>query len=1216
MSLRIPRIRFSRRLGRIGLGIVGFILLVFALAAWQVPNFTRKALTGQVAEMLGREVQVGKITFNPFTLTLRVHDLQVAQPGSPTPLLAVGEANASVAWRSLVWFAPVVDRLELREPKVALVREGPARFNFSDIQQKLADMAAAQPPVPEEEKDKPLPRFSLNNMLLKGGSITLDDKVTGRKQVIDEIALGVPFISNFGYATDIDVLPRFHARINGSPFDMRGTARPFDKVPASTLDVVFTGLALDQWADAWPAPMPIKLQHGLLDSDLHIAFEQPHDAPVKLRVTGSLGVRDFDLRESAGDELAAWRSLNVRQVDVDVIGRTAAIGEVELLDPRIQTRRDANQRINWLDIIDKLQRLGAGDKTTGAPAVSTVKTMAPPSAATGQGGDAKDAAAAQSAPAQPAPAVTAQPAAAQPAGAPAAASTATAPPPAGKPAAAAAATPAAPSGNGATPAPATPTPAPAPAPAPRHDASTPWQVTVGAINIGNGNVHLRDAATKLDYALQKLDVTVQQVRFPQPKDQPIGLWLTMDNADGAKLRGVGKLIMQPLALDLDVRAASLPLAPFAQAVRNAAPVLLQSGTVGVSAQVNVADRNNVLAVEASDIKVDAADIAARDESVNPAVDVGLKHLALAVDKWTLGSGSSNFDLKADGLLGQGALATQGSFALQPLQVSAKVDLSKLDLARFAPYAASSLNATVRSISVGAKGEAKFTAAAGGKPMQASWTGAVNVDDLNLLDRVNRAEFLAWKTLAFSNMAIQVVGDKPRLDLGDIVLDDFYGNVLLNGEGRLNVMDLVAEPGKAGGSITQDTQTRAAPRPAPAGKSGGGMPDITVRSVTLKNGRATFNDRFVKPNYTAELSSVSGSVSALSSTNPQPAKVSVNGRVYRTAPLSISGVVNPFAKFLTLDLKATARGVDLPRFTTYSSKYVGYPIKRGKLSVDLEYRIKDRALSASNHVLLNQLTFGEKTNSKDATTLPVMLAVALLKDRNGNIDIDLPVSGSLDDPSFSVGRIILGVLGNLVVKAVTSPFSLLASAFGGGEELSYVTFAPGSDKLDDTARDRLGKLATALADRPSLQMDIAGRADPVTDEQGLRQAWVDQRIRAAQARATGKSTRLSDTPLSAADRAKYLESVYDNTKMDNKPRNFIGMAKSLPPDQMEDLLRKAAPVGDEQLRRLADARAQAVYEALQAQGAPADRIFVVAPELSAEGIKDKDAPSRVEFSLKH
>jgi flagellar motor protein MotB len=523
-----------------------------------------------------------------------------------------------------------------------------------------------------------------------------------------------------------------------------------------------------------------------------------------------------------------------------------------------------------------------------------------------------------------------------------------------------------------------------------------------------------------------------------------------------------------------------------------------------------------------------------------------------------------------------------------------------------------LNATVRGLTVGAKGDAEFAAAQGHTPLKASWKGAAEVTDLNLQDRVNRADFLSWKKLGFTSMAVSLEGNRPVIDLGDVTLEGFYGNVLLNQEGRLNVMDLVAEPGKAGGSITQDTQTRSTERPA--AQSGGAMPDISVHSITLKDGRATFNDRFVKPNYTAELSSVAGSLSQVSSSRPQPAKVSVTGRVYRTAPLSISGMVQPFNKFLSLDLKVSAKGVDLPRFNTYASKYIGYPIKRGKLSLDVEYRIKDRQLQASNKVLLTQLTFGDKTNSPDATSLPVMLAVSLLRDRHGNIDLDLPISGSLDDPHFSVGGIILQVIGNLVVKAVTSPFSLLASAFGGGEELSYVEFQPGSAALDDSARDRIDKLKGALSDRPGLKLDVSGYADPQTDADGLRQAWVDGRIRAARDRALGKNAK-PDAPLSDADRAKYLEAAYDSTKMDNKPRNFIGMSKSLPANQMEDLMRQAAPVGDDQLRRLADARAQAVFEALQADGGPADRVFIVAPELGTKDIKDDGKPNRVAFSLK-
>ncbi|ANN73723.1 DUF748 domain-containing protein [Bordetella bronchialis] len=1302
MPSYLPRIRFTRRFLRITGAVVAVILLLLALAAWQVPELTRRALTRDVAAMLGRDVQVGKITFNPFSLTLRVHDIVVAaaggvQPGSAQsgsaqsgsaqsgsaqsgsaqsgggqpgdaqsggtqsggtqaagagtasvpPLLTVAEADVSASWKSLFWLAPVVDALVLREPRLALVRDGQAHFNFTDVQQKLAQLGEGEP-EPKPEKETGLPRFSLNNMRLEGGAITLDDQVTGRKQVVDEIALGVPFISNFGYATDIDVVPKFHARINGSPFDLNGTARPFDVTPSSTLDVVFSGLDLEKWADAWGVPLPVKLTRGLLDSDLHIVFEQPKDAVPKLRITGGLSLRELDLREASDESLVAWQSLNVRGVDALPLERRVRVGDIELVDPRIQTRRYADQRINWLDVVDKLQRLGAGAKTEGPAPVSTVKTAAvPPVAAAGAqttqaapAGSAAPEAAAGAPPAPAAPAagrgnaaVTAHPPAANTPGATTPGTTA---PGATAPGATA---------SGATAPGATAPPANIPsentsaaAPAVEPD---PWHIDVDKIAVANGQLRLRDAATKLDYTLDKLSLSVTQVQLPQPKDRPIAIELGAENPDGATLQATGGVILQPLALNLDAKAARLPLAPFASAVRSAAPVTLLGGTASAAAKVDVKDLNGTYAIQASDIKLDLAGVSARDETLNPPITVALKTLSFGMDKFVLGSGASRFDLRAAGLLGEGNLASQGSFTLQPLAVKASIDLSNLNVAQLAPYVASRLNATVRSIRLGAKGNVEFAAATNGgaagrpgngaaSPMKVTWKGAVDVDDLNLQDRVNRADFLAWRQLSLRNMAISLAGGKPDIDLGDVTLDNFYGNVLLNSQGQLNVLELVAEPGQAGRSITQDTPAPGAPparttpaqssrpvedKPA-AAKPASDMPNIAVRSITLKNGRATFNDRFVRPNYTAELSAIEGSVSAVSSTDPKPAKVSIKGRVYRTAPLTISGIVQPFAKFLTLDIQASARGVDLPRFTTYSAKYVGYPIERGKLSMDVEYRIKNRQLQASNHVMLDQLTFGPKTDSPQATTLPVMLAVALLKDRSGNIDVNLPISGSLDDPSFSVGGIILRVIGNLVVKAVTSPFSLLASAFGGGDELSYIAFAPGTSTLTDDGKEKLKKLAAALADRPSLKMDIAGRADPVSDEAGLRQAWVDTRIRIARSRATGKSGRLDgDAPLTDAERAKYLKAAYDNADIENKPRNFIGMAKSLPPEQMETLLRQAAPAGEAQLRRLADARAQAAYEQLQQDGAPMDRVFMVAPKLSAEGIKDDGPPNRVEFSLK-
>lgn len=1221
MPLRMPKFRFTRRLGKILLGVVAVALILCGVAAWQVPKVLHDVLTQDVAKMLGRDVAVGKITFNPFTLTVRARDLAVAQPGSQTPLFTASEVNVSAAWSSLFWFAPVVDRFTLRSPTLSIVREDVTRFNFSDVQQRVAEMTAPKPDEPPKP-DEGLPRFSLNNMVIEGGVVTLDDKVTGRKQVIDELAVGVPFISTFGYATDIDVQPRLHLRINGSPFDLTGVARPFDKVPSSTLRVAFTGLQLEKWADVWPMPLPFKLERALLDSNLQIVFEQPKDAPPKIRVVGDLGLRQFDLRDSAGESLAGWSALTVTRLELEPIARQVYVGGVDLWAPQVYARRYSNQHLNWQDVADKLKQLGGpapAAKPAATPAAKPGATAAKPIAPD----PAAKAAAEKGAPAAT-PVATAGPAqAAKPAVADAAkpalaaAAGQASPPAASSPAPLAKPDTGAASAPGGVPA-ATDTP-PADTP-PKPAAPAEWKVTLDAFNIHEGELYVTDAISKLDYTLTGLAVTVEGVALPQVKGEPINLWLTVDNsADGGWIRAKGPLVLQPLSLELAVRMGNVALAPFAPAVRSLSPILLQDGRLGLTAQVHMLDKNGAIDASATGVRAELAQFKARDETLNPALDVALQQLVVTADRLAMGPGASNFTLAAAGIQGGGKLDLKGAFTPQPLTLKTSVDLSGLNVASFAPYFASSLNATVRAVTLGAKGDAEFAAANGNAPMKAGWKGGVEVTDVDLQDRVNKDDFLNWKRLGLSGMNISVAGEKIVAGLGDIALDDFYGRILLNAQGRLNVMDLVAAPGQAGGSITQDTQTpgRRAEPPAPAAK-GGGMPDISLNSVTLTRGRMTFTDRFVKPNYVAELSSIDGSITAVSSTNPQPAKVKVTGRVYTTAPLSISGVVQPFAKFLSLDLKASAKGVDLPRFNTYSAKYVGYPIKRGKLSVDLEYKIKDRALLATNHVVLNQLTFGDKTNSPDATKLPVLLAVALLKDSRGNIDINLPISGSLDDPEFSVGGIVVRVLLNLVVKAVTSPFSLLASAFGGGEELSYVEFAPGSAVLTEDTQQRIETLTKALADRPALKMDLSGRADPKTDQDGLRQAWVDAQIRLAKARDVaprGKKPNPAGIEVSGAERAKYLEKVYDDTDIKDKPRNFIGMAKSVPPEQMEEMLRAAAPVGDEQLRQLADARAQAVYEKLQAQEGLADRVFIVAPQLDADGIKDEGLPSRVDFSLK-
>lgn len=1128
MQLRMPVLKFNRRTGKILLGIVLALLALAALAAWQVPKLTRNALTHDVSQMLGRQVAVGKISFNPFTLTLRAHELTVGQP-QEAPLLQVGEIDLSVAWRSLVMFAPVLDMIRIDQPKIRLVRQDATHFNFSDIVDRLAKMSAGKPGETKPAKTG-LPRFSLNNMSLTGGAVSLDDHVTNRQQVIDQITLGVPFLSSFGYATHIRVQPKVHLRINGSPFDLTGTARPFDKVPASTLNVVFSGLALEKWADFWPMsrPLPIKIKHALLDSNLQVRFEQPADAAPRIRVQGDVGLRQLDVSESSGAPLLSWDDLRFERVAVDLDAKTASVGAITLSGPVVQVHRDAHE-LNWQRVVNGF----------AAPAPAAAKSH-------------------------------------EQATAPAAAAT-------GEPSA--------------------------------------WKISVDDVKLKAGQIHLRDDPIGLDYPLSGLAVEAENIAVPQVAGRPMHVWLDMDNPrDGSWLRAKAPVVLQPLSVNAQIQLGNLALAPFAAAVHHFAPIAVRDGRLDLEGKIDVAGGQ----VQARDVKLGLRSLAARDESVKPAVDLSVGALSLTADRLALDGKPTNFTLQADGIQKQGTLALKGSFVPQPLSLKTSVDLAKFDAASLAPFIASSLNATVRSVTVGARGDVEFAAARGKAPMSVDWKGAVDVNDLDLEDRVNQAKFLNWKHLGLSKMHISMAGKKLGLGLGDILLEDFYGNILLNNKARLNVMDLMVKEGTAAGSITQDTQTRNSAEHAPQSKPeaaqkhetkpAGEGPDISINSVTLKRGRMTFNDHFVRPNYRAELSSIEGSLSAVSSTRPAPAKVRVTGRVYGTAPLSVSGTVQPFSKYLALDIKASAKGVDLPKFTTYSSKYVGYAIRRGKLSVDLHYLIKDRALQATNKVLLNQLTFGKQSNSPDALKLPVLLAVALLKDANGNIDIDLPISGSLDDPQFSVGGIIVRVIVNTLVKVVTSPFKLLAAAFGSGQDLSHIDFAPGSAALDDKSKASIATLVKALKDRPALQMDIIGRADPQADRQG----WVDEQMRMLKAKDMAVHGHKPDPQrivLTDADRAKYLEKVYSDTKIKDKPRNFIGMAKSLPPDQMNALLMQSAPVSKKDLRSLADARAQAVYEQLLT-AAPdlTDRIFVIASKLDAKGIEGGGAATRVDFAL--
>jgi hypothetical protein len=463
------------------------------------------------------------------------------------------------------------------------------------------------------------------------------------------------------------------------------------------------------------------------------------------------------------------------------------------------------------------------------------------------------------------------------------------------------------------------------------------------------------------------------------------------------------------------------------------------------------------------------------------------------------------------------------------------------------------------------------------------------------------------------------GSATRLQLREATLSDFYARVIVNASGRVNLQDLVKATPAGAPALMPASAPASAPDVASAQTAPAAV--VAMGPITLVNGKVLFSDRFIRPNYSADLSELNGKLSAFSSQatdgSVQLADLELRGRAEGTASLEITGKINPLAKPLALDIEGRVRDLDLPPLTAYSIKYAGYGIERGKLSMDVKYAVQpDGQLTASNKLVLNQLSFGDKVEGAP-NSLPVKLAVALLADRNGVIDINLPVSGSLNDPQFSIGAVVWKVITNLVAKALTAPFSLLAHAFGGGdgEDLSAVNFAPGSSTLASDVAQSLDKIAQALADRPVLHVTVVGTASLALERDALKRERLKALLLAEKRRraAVGGQDAAATAVLTDAEYPVLLKDVYRRADI-AKPRNLVGLAKDLPVAEMETLLLASIPVTEDAMRALAQQRGVAVKDYLASRKVGAERLFLGAPKTVVSDSADAPWKPHAELSV--
>jgi len=466
----------------------------------------------------------------------------------------------------------------------------------------------------------------------------------------------------------------------------------------------------------------------------------------------------------------------------------------------------------------------------------------------------------------------------------------------------------------------------------------------------------------------------------------------------------------------------------------------------------------------------------------------------------------------------GTIGAQGTVVLQPVSADIHVNIQNLDLQPVQPYVQEQVNLAITDGALTTTGRVQLAAPGAAGP-RVKFRGAVALNKLATIDSVQSRDFVKWDSLQLGGLVAEV--QPTRLHLDSVTLTKLDTTLIINSNKQINLTDIFPKKTAATNAPPSTTTNKTKEI------------TITINTVTLDHADLKVRDQSIEPNASAGIAELSGTIRGLSSAQKDRATVDLHGKVDALASFKVTGQINPLSNDLYSDVALLFKSIDLTPASPYMGKYAGFPIQKGKLHLDLHWRLSSNELKAENKVVVDRLTLGQATKSPDATKLPVKLALALLTDRNGKIDLDVPLSGRLDDPKFRVWPIIWQVVMNLLGKAATAPFTLLGKLIGGGaEDLGFIDFAPGSSDLNPAGLEKIQKLAKALHERPALAVEIAPSVDPVADRDALAKVKL---LEALKTRRLQELTATNQTPIALAavtltedDRQRLLTVLYTET----------------------------------------------------------------------------------------
>jgi hypothetical protein len=1220
----VTRIKFSCREGAmskykkiilISTGVIAALIL-FTMAI--LPYIVRSKAIVAIEDATGRKVHIEKIAINPFTLAVTVTGLAIEEKGGG-PFVSIGELHASLGLASIFKRALILSEVSIDKPSISMTRLAANSYNFNDIIER-------QKAKPKQESKGEF-RFSINNISLTNGSTDFNDLAVngGRKHTVRDLKITIPFISNIPYLVEKYTDPHISAVVNGAPFTFSGKVKPLSKSMETSVHIGLKQLSLPEYVAYVPVKPPADLASGFLTIDADVSYRISAAKKPELAVKGLVKLDGVAVNLKNGQPLLKLPKFQVKASNLEVFARRFLFDAISVDGMELFANRSAGGEWMYRQLlpqsakVEKKPEAVPEKKTEGDKKDSQLvlqiasfvfsKGIVHLNDAQPKGGFKGD--------------ITQIDAAVK---------------------------------NFTT----------------GPDKAADYELSLlfddDATFSVDGTFSLTPLTATASTELSGLKLQRGWPYLSQFLTAPVKGAIDLA-AEASYSKENGLIVEQGsiLATGLSARYGDkegFDLARFEingagyrqkENAVNAAEIKLSQGKLSLSREL---DGSISLLSLLKKPQGGAATTATRPKAAAKAgqKDVSFRLGKIQIDRFTTAFIDKTREERPRFVLRNTSLSlanlngpkfkpspfsftstfnkatpikARGILTPNPFRYKGSVSVGRLPLRDFEAYFPSNLNVfilggfadTTMNVDVALKE---------GKPT-GSFKGSAGIRAFHAIDTVEEEDLLKWESLQLDEIKGNL--EPFSLSLRQIALNGVYSRIIVRKDGTLNLQNLVEKPKQEAAATPAAPISASAAKPvgppvvAPVAtpvaavqqQPGAGKKQISVGEVTIQEGTMSFTDNHLPQHFATTFYNLGGRVSGLSSEDAKFADVDLRGNLENHSPLQITGQINPLRDDLFVDLKVSFRDIELSPVTPYSGTYLGYTVEKGKLFLDLKYRIDKKQLDSSNNIFIDQFTFGEKVESDKATKLPVKLGLALLKDRKGEIHLDVPVTGRTDDPKFSIWRLVFQVLRNLMVKAATSPFSLLSSMFGGGHDFSAIQFNHGTSILSSQEEQKLTTLSKLLLDRPALKVELKGYVDREKDGEGFRRELLDRKMRYEKFLALSKQGIMKEgekaetIQIMSEEYPKYLAVVYKKEKFP-KPRNFLGLVKDIPPDEMKKLIITNTVVGEPELQLLARERVVAVLNYLVRKGnIPAERVFQKNDDLFKAPEKETASRSRVELN---